>query len=98
MTTNQVDGIPVNQKEKIKELMNELYSTAVKIRGSWAEFDGRDLLKDIDLWLMKLSDVTGVDYRSYYQQYFTDGGYSNQEKALKERWKIDISTHWGVDD
>ena len=86
------------KQEKIKQLMEELYSTAVKIRGSWAGFDGRDLLKDLDIWLMKLSDITGVEYHSYYERYWKENSYKLQEENMKKRWTIDISKNWGVDD
>ena len=76
------------KKEKIEQLMKELREYAENIRGNWSEFDGRDLLCEIDLWLTKLSvalDALDIEYKSYYESFYDiDGSYEKQGKMIKE--------------
>ena len=76
------------KKEKIEQLMKELREYAENIRGNWFEFDGRDLLCEIDLWLTKLSvalDALDIEYKSYYESFYDiDSSYEKQGKMIKE--------------
>lgn len=86
-----IDSVLTPQQKKIGELMGELQRAAIGIRGDWSMFDGRDLLKAVDIWLVKLSAITGVPYSPYY-----DGGV--QGERLKEAFSIDISTWFNSND
>lgn len=74
------------QQEKIAHLMSELHLTAIGIRDDWSSFDGRDLLRDVTIWLKKLSDVTDIRFENYYTEYY--------KAAIQGRWNIDISENW----
>jgi len=73
------------KKEKIKQLIEELREYAESIRNDWSEFDGRDLLWEIDLWLTKLSVALDIDYKSYYEKFYDENGsYSTKGKYIKK--------------
>lgn len=69
--------------KSVEPLIKELYDYAVEIRGNWADFDGREQLEFIDIWLAKLSKVLGLDYHSYYESYWP-GAYKNQMLRFNE--------------
>lgn len=39
--------------EEQEKLLKELHDYAADIRGDWSDFDGRELLHDIDDWIVK---------------------------------------------
>jgi len=55
-----------NKSKVILRLMQELKQTGINIRGDWSGFDGRELLRALDIWLLKLAKVEGLEYTPYY--------------------------------
>lgn len=81
--------IPKKQKAEIEKLMDELFRLGVNIRGDWSDFDGRNLLKALEIWLYKLGKVTDIEAPQYYAG--GDNPSSVQVDRIKHAFEIDVS-------
>lgn len=84
----------MNRQEKVKALIKELMSMAISIRDDWSSFDGRDLLKAVDLWCAKLARIHAIEYGSYYGN--DPKVYPTQQERLRNKFDIDVS-NWFKD-
>lgn len=74
----------MNEKKAIKQLIQELRKYAENIRNDWSEFDGRDLLWEIDQWLTKLSALLNIEYESYYENLCDGEAYKRKVEYIKQ--------------